>query len=78
MSNELKSVLLSIGVPSVGVLGGILMFADSTAQVAGFPVLFAWLFLWMPLTALCIHVAWKCYDEAEYVERELQDAEELA
>ena len=78
MSNELKSVLLSMGVPFVGVLGGILTFADSTAQVAGFPVLFAWLFLWMPLTGLCIHLAWKLFDETEYVARELQDAEEIA
>lgn len=78
MSNELKSVLLSMGVPFVGVLGGILIFAHSTAQVAGFPVLFAWLFMWMPLTALCIHGAWKLFDEAEYVARELQDAEEIA
>lgn len=78
MSNELKSVLLSMGVPFVGVLGGILTFAHSTAQVAGFPVLFAWLFLWMPVTALCIHLAWKFFDEAEYVGRELQDAEEIA
>lgn len=78
MSNELKSALLSMGVPSLGVLGGILAFAGSTAQVAGFPVLFAWLFLWMPLTALCIHLSWKLFDEAEYVARELQDAEEVA
>ncbi|UUZ59140.1 DUF3311 domain-containing protein [Nocardioides sp. B-3] len=78
MSNELKSVLLSMGVPFAGVLGGILIFAHSTAQVAGFPVLFARLFLWMPLTALCIHLAWKWFDEAEYVARESQDAEEPA
>ena len=76
MSNELKSVLLSMGVPFAGVLGGIVALADSPAQVAGFPILFAWLFLWMPLTALCLHLAWKFFDEAEYVGRELQDAEE--
>ena len=78
MSNELKSAMLAIGVPFVGVLGGILVLAHSTVQVAGFPVLFAWLFLWMPLTALCIHFAWKWFDEDEYVLRELQDAEEVA
>lgn len=78
MSNELKSALLSIGVPFAGVLGGILTFADSADQVAGFPILFAWLFLWMPLTALCIHLAWKWFDEAEFVVREAQDAEEIA
>jgi hypothetical protein len=78
MSNELKSVLLSMGVPFVGVLGGILILADSTAQVAGFPILFAWLFLWMPLTAMCIHLAWKLFDESEYVARELADAEKIA
>lgn len=78
MTNEIKSALLAIGVPFVGVLGGIVVLADSPVRVAGFPALFAWLFVWMPLTALCIHLAWKLFDEAEYVARELDDAEELA
>ena len=62
MSNEAKSALLAIGVPFAGVLGGIVALSGSTATVFGVPILFAWLFLWMPLTSLCLHLAWKLFD----------------
>lgn len=59
MSNELKSVLLAIVVPFVGVLGGVIALGGSEVTVLGFPAVFAWLFLWMPLTSLCLHLAWR-------------------
>jgi hypothetical protein len=59
MSNEMKSVLLAIVVPFVGVLAGVIALGGSEATVLGFPVVFAWLFLWMPLTSLCLHLAWR-------------------
>ena len=44
MSNEAKSALLAIGVPFVGVLGGIVALSGSELTVLGFPILFAWPF----------------------------------
>lgn len=66
MSNEAKSALLAIGVPFVGVLGGIVVLSGSGATVFGFPIVFAWLFLWMPLTSLCLHLAWKLFDRKDF------------
>ncbi|WP_213575488.1 DUF3311 domain-containing protein [Rhodococcus sp. USK13] len=66
MSNEAKSALLAIGVPFAGVLGGIVALAGSTATVFGVPILFAWLFLWMPLTSLCLHLSWKLFDRRDF------------
>ena len=66
MSNEAKSALLAIGVPYAGVLGGIVVLSGSTAAVFGVPILFAWLFLWMPLTSLCLHLAWKLFDRTDF------------
>ncbi|BDD83463.1 hypothetical protein TPB0596_32260 [Tsukamurella pulmonis] len=73
MSNEVKSVLLAVGVPFAGVLGGIVYLSDSEAAVLGFPVLFAWLFLWMPLTSLCMHLAWRFFDRDDFGELERFD-----
>ena len=66
MSNEAKSALLAIGVPFAGVLGGVVTLAGSTATVFGVPILFAWLFLWMPLTSLCLHLSWKLFDRKDF------------
>jgi hypothetical protein len=70
MSHELKSVLVGMVVPFVGVLSGILAFGGSETQVLGFPAVFAWLFLWMPLTALCLQLAWKI-DEPHFQDEEV-------
>ena len=70
MSNEAKSALLAIGVPFVGVLGGIVALSGSELTVLGFPILFAWLFLWMPPTSLCLHMAWKFFDRKDFEEAE--------
>ena len=74
MSNEAKSALLAIGVPFAGVLGGIVVLSGSTAAVFGVPILFAWLFLWMPLTSLCLHLAWKLFDRKDFEAAERAEA----
>lgn len=71
MSPELKSVLIGTVVPILAVLVGVVVFAGSTLQVLGFPVVFAWLFLWMPLTAVCLQIAWRI-DQRSHAEEEVQ------
>ncbi|MBJ8341954.1 DUF3311 domain-containing protein [Antrihabitans sp. YC3-6] len=73
MSNEAKSAMLAIGVPFVGVLAGIVLLSGSGATVFGFPIVFAWLFLWMPLTSLCLHFAWTLFDREEFEAAERAD-----
>ncbi|KAA0023444.1 DUF3311 domain-containing protein [Antrihabitans cavernicola] len=74
MSNEAKSAIVAIGIPFVGVLGGIVLLAGSGTTVFGFPIVFAWLFLWMPLTTLCLHLAWTLFDRDEFEAAERADA----
>ncbi len=71
MSPETKSVLIGTVLPVVGVLSGVVLLAGSSSQVLGFPVVFAWLFLWMPLTAICLQLAWRL-DEPYYADEEPQ------
>lgn len=59
MSRELKSTVIGMAVPVVGVLAGIVLLGGSNVRVLGFPVVFAWLFAWMPITSLCLHLAWR-------------------
>ena len=73
VTNEVKSAIVAIGIPFVGVLSGIVYFAGSEATVFGFPIVFAWLFLWMPLTSICLHLAWTLFDREEHEAAERTD-----
>lgn len=59
MSAQKKSLLIGTLLPIVAILAGVVALAGSTRQVLGFPVVFAWLFLWMPLTTVCLQLAWR-------------------
>ncbi len=71
MPAEKKSLLIGTFVPIVGILVGVVVLAGSTKQVLGFPVVFAWLFLWMPLTTICLQLAWRI-DRHRYADDEAQ------
>lgn len=71
MSRETKSVLIGTVVPVVAILAGVVVLAGSSSQVFGFPAVFAWLFLCMPLTAVCLQLAWRI-DEPYYTDEDSQ------
>lgn len=68
------SLVLALGIPAVAVFIGVPLASQSTSTVLGMPLVFAWLFAWLPLTTICLWVAWRRFDEAEYRRVEGEDA----
>jgi hypothetical protein len=50
----------------VAILGGVLGFGHSAAEVLGFPIVFFWMFCCFPLTTLCLWVSWRYFDRRHY------------
>jgi hypothetical protein len=61
-------------IPAAAVLVGIPITAQSTATVWGMPLVFAWIFAWLPLTTLCLWLSWSRFDNAVYARVEGGDA----
>lgn len=66
MIRSWPSVLIGLGIPVVAVLGGIIAFADTSVYIGGIPLLFAWIFLWFPLTTVCLWISWHFFDRHHY------------
>ncbi|NHN54843.1 DUF3311 domain-containing protein [Calidifontibacter sp. DB0510] len=75
MGHETKSVLVALVIPVVGILAGVLLLSGSTASVLGFPAVLVWLFAWMPITALLMHIAWVRWDREDIEALDAQWAE---
>ena len=56
------SPLIGLGVPSAAILVVMPFIADTSVLVLGVPLVFFWIFLWIPLTSLCLWVAWHFVD----------------
>jgi hypothetical protein len=61
------SFLISVVVPFVGVIGTMPFINRWHAAVWGIPMLFFWIFLWFPLTFLCLAIAWYAFDRKDYL-----------
>ncbi len=68
------SLLIAMGIPAIAVLVGIPVISQSNATIFGMPVIFGWLFAWLPLTTLCMWVSWRYLEREEY--RRLEGEEE--
>ena len=80
MVHSWKSVVIGGVLPLVALLVVMPLVANTSASVAGIPLLFAYIFALFPLTSLCLLVAWRIdeprYREERVVRREA-DAEEV-
>ena len=65
--------LVAVGIPAIAVLIGIPIISGSTYTILGIPIVFVWLFAWLPLTTLCLWSAWRFFERASY--RELEGKE---
>jgi len=65
--------LVAMGIPAIAVLIGVPIISGSTYTVWGAPVVFVWLFAWLPLTTLCLWVSWHCFERKSYQELEGED-----
>ncbi|MGH3436211.1 MAG: DUF3311 domain-containing protein [Sciscionella sp.] len=68
MIRSWRSLLVGFGIPTVAILGGVLVLGHLSATVLGFPVVFFWMFCCFPLTTLCLWLAWHFFDRDHYQE----------
>lgn len=54
--------LIGIGIPYAAVIGMLPWVAKIDRVVWGIPFIYAWIFSWFVLTALCLCVCWYCFD----------------
>ncbi|MCL6549285.1 MAG: DUF3311 domain-containing protein, partial [Alicyclobacillus sp.] len=57
--------VIALGLPFVAILLVVPFSSRWDFDVLGFPFLYFWIFLWFPLTSLCMHVAWRIADRGE-------------
>lgn len=69
MVHSWKSVLIGGVLPLVALLVVMPLVANTSASVAGIPLLFAYIFALFPLTTVCLWVAWRI-DEPRYREEQ--------
>jgi hypothetical protein len=60
------SLVVGVLIPAVAVLVGVPLTAGSTFTVFGIPLVFAWLFAWLPLTTVCLWLSWRFFDAPAY------------
>ncbi|WP_327669588.1 MULTISPECIES: DUF3311 domain-containing protein [unclassified Streptomyces] len=56
-SRATASVCVGLGVPALAILVVMPLIARSNVSVLGIPLVFYWLFLWFPLTTLCLWIS---------------------
>ncbi len=60
-------VIIGLIVPFFAVVGLFPWYNRTYPLVAGIPFVYFWIFLWFPLTTLCLYLAWrmdpKTYEE---------------
>jgi hypothetical protein len=63
---KVTSLLTGLVIPYLSVLGGIAFIGKYDTPIFGIPILYFWIFLWLPLTSLCLAISWSCFDRYEY------------
>ena len=62
-----KSVIVGLVIPFLALVVVLPFLSDTSVTVLGIPLLFFWIFLWMPLTTFCLWIAWLAFDRQTYV-----------
>ncbi len=62
-------VLIGIVVPMVAIVVLYPVYNRTYPMIAGFPFVYFWIFIWFPLTTLCLYLSWRLgqdqYDSTE-------------
>ena len=61
-----KSVIVGLVIPFLALVVVLPFLSDTSVTVLGIPLLFFWIFLWMPLTTFCLWIAWLAFDRQTY------------
>jgi hypothetical protein len=65
MVRDWRSLVIGLGIPAVAIFVVLPLISDTSVFVFGIPLVFLWMFVWFPLTTLCLWVAWRI-DEPHY------------
>lgn len=68
---DVRSLAIGLGIPAVALLVVMPLLANTSVNIVGIPLLFAWMFAWFPLTSLCLWVAWRI-DEPNYRDEDVK------
>lgn len=70
---RLGSVILGFIIPFCGIVVAVPFVNNIGGQVMGIPLTFFWIFLWFPLTWLCLTLSYRLWDRKDYEQRERRD-----
>ncbi len=57
--NRLFSVVIGLVIPVIAIVGVFPWYDRVHPFILGFPFLYFWIFLWFPLTTICLYIAWR-------------------
>ncbi|WP_298017408.1 DUF3311 domain-containing protein [uncultured Castellaniella sp.] len=60
------AILIATVIPAIAILVGIPVISGYEYTVLGIPLVFFWLFCWLPLTTLCMWLSWHYFERAHY------------
>ena len=63
---KIGSFIVALVLPFVAIFAVVPFSSQFDFTVLGFPFLYFWMFLWFPLTALCLSLAWYIFDRHDY------------
>lgn len=52
-------VIIGLGIPVTAIIVLFPWYDRVHPLILGFPFLYFWIFLWFPLTSLCLNLAWR-------------------
>lgn len=71
------SLIVGLGIPVVAIMVVLPILSGSKITIAGLPFIYFWLFLWFPLTTICLFLSWMISDRHHYENRsELEGADQ--
>lgn len=65
MKSRFWIVVLALVIPYVAIIGAFPFFNRAEPFILGLPFIYFWLFSWLPLTSLCMFIAYKMDPENE-------------
>jgi hypothetical protein len=66
MVRNVWSIVIGLGIPFVAIVVVVPILSGIQAFVFGIPVVFFWVFLWFPLTSVCLWITWYVFDRPLY------------
>jgi hypothetical protein len=67
------SLIVGLAIPVLAIMVVLPILSGSRITVAGLPFIYFWLFLWFPLTTVCLYLSWIISDRHHYKDHHYKD-----